>query len=134
MQIKPLVAVNINDISWEDTRFDDIHIKLLSFRDGVIFEIQRFAKDTGTFPHQHDFRQLRYILEGEFVVNGVRYSPGTLIDFPERQPYEVSVPNGGQWIIVQLPGPTTGVAPTDPSGLEYGKAPSFKKRSETERA
>ncbi len=39
MQIKPLVAVNINDISWEDTRFDDIHIKLLSFRDGVIFEI-----------------------------------------------------------------------------------------------
>ncbi len=121
MQIKPLVAVNINDISWEDTRFDDIHIKLLSFRDGVIFEIQRFAKDTGTFPHQHDFRQLRYILEGEFIVNGVRYSPGTLIDFPERQPYEVSVPNGGQWIIVQLPGPTT-------------KAPSFKKRSETERA
>jgi hypothetical protein len=103
MQTKPLTAVNIKDVAWQETRFEDVYIRLLSFRDGVVFEIQRFDGENGTFPHQHDFRQLRYILEGEFQVNGVPYGPGTLIDFPEKQPYEVSVPNGGQWIVVQLP-------------------------------
>src|ERR1700732_463823 len=88
MQLKPLSAVNIKNVSWQETRFDDIYIKLFSFRDGVVFEIQKFDPDTGTFPHQHDFRQLRYILEGEFIVNGVSHGPGTLIDFPERQPYQ----------------------------------------------
>jgi hypothetical protein len=126
MQLKPLTAIHIKDIPWEQTRFDDIYIKLFSFRDGVVFEIQRFEPDTGTFPHQHDFRQLRYILEGEFIVNGVSHGPGTFIDFPERQPYEVRVPSGGQWIIVQLAGSTTGIAPTDPSGVAYGKAPTYK--------
>jgi hypothetical protein len=126
MQLKSLSAVNIKDVSWEETRFDDIYIKLFSFRDGVVFEIQKFDPDTGTFPHQHDFRQLRYILEGEFIVNGVSHGPGTLIDFPERQPYDVRVPDGGEWIVVQLAGATTGIAPTDPSGVAYGKAPSYK--------
>ena len=126
MQTKPLIAVNSKDVPWEETRFEDIYIRLLSFRDGVVFEIQKFEIGTGTFPHQHDFRQLRYILEGDFQVNGVWYGPGTLIDFPEKQPYEVKVPGGGQWIVVQLPGATTGVAPTDPSGMAYGKAPSYR--------
>jgi len=134
MQTQPLTAVNIKDVAWQETRFEDVYIRLLSFRDGVVFEIQRFDGENGTFPHQHDFRQLRYILEGEFQVNGVPYGPGTLIDFPEKQPYEVSVPNGGQWIVVQLPGATTGVAPTDPTGLEYGKAPSRRKRRDPESA
>jgi len=77
----------------EDTRFDDIHIKLLSFRDGVIFEFS----DLPRTPHLSASARLSPVAiypGGEFIVNGVRYSPGTLIDFPERQPYEVSVPNG----------------------------------------
>lgn len=119
-----LPSANIHTMEWGETRFDDNWIKVLSFRDGVVFELQKFAPDSGTFRHQHGFRQLRYILEGRFIVNTHEYNPGELIDFPENTPYEVWAPEGGVWIVVQLPG-STGIAPTDPSGLEYGKAPKF---------
>lgn len=129
MQLKELTAVNVNDLTWQDTRFDDNFIKVLSFRDGVVFELQKFEPDSYTFPHKHGFRQLRYILEGEMVVNGTTYGPGTLIDFPEREIYEVHAPKGGIWIVVQMPG-STGEAPLDPTGLMYGKAPPRKKAKE----
>lgn len=124
MQINELKAVNVNDVEWQETRFDDNYIKVLSFRDGVVFELQKFDGDSYTFPHKHGFRQLRYVLEGEFVVNGKKHGPNTLIDFPENEIYEVNAPSGGIWIVVQMPGATTGEAPTDPTGLSYGKAPS----------
>jgi hypothetical protein len=124
MQLNELKAVHVDDVEWQETRFDDNYIKVLSFRDGVNFELQRFDADSYTFPHKHGFRQLRYILEGEFMVNGKRHGPGTLIDFPENEIYEVEAPSGGIWIVVQLPGAHTGEAPTDPTGLSYGKAPS----------
>ena len=124
MQITELKATNIADVAWQETRFDDNYIKVLSFRDGVIFELQKFEANSYTFPHKHGFRQLRYILEGEFVVNGHKYGPGTLIDFPENEIYEVEAPSGAIWIVVQMPGATTGEAPTDPTGLSYGKAPT----------
>ena len=89
MPFKELVSQSIHDMEWQDTRFDDNWIKVLSFRDGVVFELQKFAPNSGTFPHGHQFRQLRYILEGEFIVNGKRYGPCTLIDFPEKVAYEV---------------------------------------------
>jgi hypothetical protein len=84
-----LKSANIAEMEWGETRFDDNWIKVLSFRDGVVFELQKFAPDSGTFRHQHLFRQLRYILEGRFVVNTHEYGPGELIDFPENVPYEV---------------------------------------------
>lgn len=127
MKLNELPALNINDVQWQETRFEDNYIKVLSFRDGVVFELQKFEKDSYTFPHKHGFRQLRYILEGEFLVNGKKYGPGTLIDFPEKEIYEVHAPDSGIWIVVQLPGATTGEAPTDPTGLSYGKAPPRKK-------
>ena len=130
MPFKELVSQSIHDMDWQDTRFDDNWIKVLSFRDGVVFELQKFAPNSGTFPHGHQFRQLRYILEGDFIVNGKRYGPGTLIDFPEKVAYEVHAPEGGIWIVVQMPGATTGEAPTDPTGLAYGKAPPAKKSSQ----
>jgi hypothetical protein len=133
MQINELSAVSIRDVEWQPTRFDDNFIKVLSFRDGVVFELQKFEKDCYTFPHKHGFRQLRYILEGEFVVNGKRHQAGTLIDFPENEIYEVEAPGGGVWIVVQMPGATTGEAPTDPTGLSYGKAPT-KAQIEAKRA
>lgn len=120
-----LQSASIHTMEWGETRFDDNWIKVLSFRDGVVFELQKFAPDSGTFRHQHGFRQLRYILEGRFVVNTHEYGPGELIDFPEKVPYEVWAPEGGVWIVVQLAGATTGEAPTDPTGLQYGKAPKF---------
>ena len=123
--LEKLESKSIHDMEWGETRFDDNWIKVLSFRDGVVFELQKFAPDTGTFRHEHGFRQLRYILEGRFVVNGEEYGPGAMIDFPEKVAYQVWAPEGGVWIVVQMPGAHTGIAPTDPSGLEYGKAPKF---------
>jgi hypothetical protein len=124
MQLADLKAVNVNDLPWQETRFADNVIKVLSFRDGVLFEIQKFEPNSYTFPHKHGFRQLRYILEGEMIVNGKTYGPGTLIDFPEKEIYEVHSPKGGSWIVVQLAGTTTGEVPVDPTGLLYGKAPT----------
>lgn len=129
MALQELVSQSIHDMDWQETRFDDNWIKVLSFRDGVNFELQKFAPDSGTFPHGHQFRQLRYILEGEFIVNGRKYGPGTLIDVPEKVAYEVRAPQGGTWIVVQMPGATTGEAPTDPTGLSYGKVKSSKPAS-----
>ncbi len=127
MQLKELKAVDSNAMEWEGTRFPECFIKVLSFRDKVNFELDKFEPGGHTFPHQHQFWQLRYVLEGEFIVNGKTHGPGTLIDFPEKTVYEVYSPKGGVWIILQLTGPTTGVPPTDPTGLEYGKAPPDKK-------
>lgn len=125
LKLQELVAKNIHDMEWQETRFVDNWIKVLSFRDNVLFELQKFAPNTGTFPHGHQFRQLRYVLEGEFICNGKTYGPGTLIDFPEKVVYEVHAPKGGVWIVVQLPGATTGEGPTDPTGLAYGKAKAY---------
>lgn len=123
MQLKELKAVDSKAMEWGPTRFPECFIKVLSFRDGVNFELDRFEPGGHTFPHQHRFWQIRYVLEGEFVVNGKTYGAGTLIDFPENTPYEVHSPKGGVWIILQMPGPSTGEAPTDPSGMAYGKKP-----------
>jgi hypothetical protein len=127
MELKQLHAVNSNEMEWEGTRFPECFIKVLSFRDKVNFELDKFEPGGYTFPHQHLFWQLRYVLEGEFIVNGHTYGPGTLIDFPEKTIYEVSSPKGGVWIILQMPGVTTGMPPSDPTGLEYGMAPPRKK-------
>ncbi|WP_311029581.1 cupin domain-containing protein [Mesorhizobium koreense] len=124
--LRELGAKNINNLEWTKTRFDDVSIKLLSFRDGVACVYDRFAPGARTFPHQHGFRQLRYILEGEFIVNGVTYGPGTLIDFPEFTEYETICPNGGLWLLIQMPG-KTGLAPTDPTGWAYNKTDSVAK-------
>ena len=39
----------------------------------------------------------------------------------------IGLPDGAEWIVVQLPGAHTGEAPTDPTGLAYGKAPPRRK-------
>jgi hypothetical protein len=120
--IHPLTAVNRDDIEWEGTRFGTTFIKVLSFRDGVNWEICKYEPGAHTFPHQHGFWQLRYILSGEFEMNGQTYGPGTLVDFPALTEYEVICKNGGELIILQLPDPTTGEAPLDPTGKAYDKA------------
>lgn len=119
-ELPRLTAVNADDLEWADTRFPTSFVKVLMFRDGVNFELNRVDKGNHTFPHAHGFWQVRYILEGEFIVNGETYGPGTLIDFPALHKYEVFTPEGGVWIIVQMPDPTTGYAPQDPTGKAYG--------------
>lgn len=63
-----------------------------------------------SFPvHRHDFAQIWYILEGEFLIGGKRCGPGTMIfhDSPHYED-EMSTETGGVWLLVQYPGPTTG--------------------------
>jgi hypothetical protein len=126
--LKELPSSNIEDLDWQKTRFEAQTLKLLWFKDNVMFSLNRFEKGCYTHIHQHAFWQLRYILEGEFIFNGKTFGPGELVSFPEKTPYEGYSPTGGTFLLVQMPGPTTGIGPTDPSGIAYGK-PSEQPKS-----
>lgn len=122
--LKPLKGENIDDLNWRGSRFAESDIKVLSYRDGVALNMTRVKPGGYTFPHQHLFRQIRYILEGEFIINGITYGPGSAIDFPERVHYEVDCPQGGLMLVFQFHGTTTGVGVLgDPGGLAYGNTP-----------
>jgi hypothetical protein len=123
-ELAELPAVNERDVEWQDTRFDDCFVKVLHFGNGVNFELDKFEPGAHTFAHAHGFWQMRYVLEGEFVVNGVTHGPGTLIQFPALKKYEVVSPKGGTWIILQMPDPETGERPKDPTGKAYGSGPA----------
>ena len=71
--LKPLKSENIEDLNWRGSRFAESDIKVLSYRDGVALNMTRVKPGGYTFPHQHLFRQIRYILEGEFIINGITF-------------------------------------------------------------
>lgn len=114
-----LKSFNANDIAWEDTPSPLAKVKVLMFRDDVLVRINKFEPGMYEIPHAHNFWQLRYILEGEFILNNRKFGPGELVDFPEKTIYEIKTETGGSWISLQLKGPTTGVAPSDPYGYTY---------------
>ena len=62
--------------------------------------------------HKHDFAQIWYILEGEFRIGSGTYGPGTMIFHPDPHfEDEFKTETGGEILIVQYPGPTTGGRP-----------------------
>ena len=62
--------------------------------------------------HYHDFAQVWYILEGTFRIGGREYRPGTMIFHPDpHHEDEFHTETGGEILIVQYPGPTTGGRP-----------------------
>ncbi|MEQ8398050.1 cupin domain-containing protein [Thalassobaculum sp.] len=62
--------------------------------------------------HRHDFAQVWYILEGEFHIGGGVYGPGTMLFHPDPHfEDEFRTDTGGEILIVQYPGPTTGGRP-----------------------
>lgn len=62
--------------------------------------------------HRHDFAQIWYILEGEFVIDGRPYGPGTMIFHPDpHYEDELRTESGGVILYVQYQGPTTGGRP-----------------------
>ena len=62
--------------------------------------------------HKHDFAQIWYILEGEFRIGGGTYGPGTMIFHPDPHfEDDFTTETGGEILIVQYPGPTTGGRP-----------------------
>lgn len=62
--------------------------------------------------HKHDFAQIWYILEGEFRIGVGTYGPGTMIFHPDPHfEDDFTTETGGEILIVQYPGPTTGGRP-----------------------
>ena len=62
--------------------------------------------------HNHDFAQVWYVLEGTFRVDGNVVKPGAMIFHPDPHfEGEFSTETGGEILIVQYPGPTTGGRP-----------------------
>jgi len=62
--------------------------------------------------HNHDFAQVWYVLEGTFRIDGNVVKPGAMIFHPDPHfEGEFSTETGGEILIVQYPGPTTGGRP-----------------------
>ena len=62
--------------------------------------------------HYHGFTQIWYILEGEFLIDGKRCTLGTMLFHPDPHfEGELKTDTGGDILIVQYPGPTTGERP-----------------------
>lgn len=62
--------------------------------------------------HNHDFAQVWYVLSGSFVIGGKTVTPGAMIFHPDPHfEDEFTTETGGEILIVQYPGPTTGGRP-----------------------
>lgn len=62
--------------------------------------------------HNHDFAQVWYVLEGTFNIDGSVVTSGSMIFHPDPHfEGEFSTETGGEILIVQYPGPTTGGRP-----------------------
>lgn len=113
----PFEAVHADDRPWELQRFGGYQSKMLFHprperptepNAGLI----RFAPGASHPLHRHDFAQLWYILEGEFVIAGKTYGAGTMIFHPDpHYEEEMHTTTGGLWLLVQYPGPGTGQPP-----------------------
>lgn len=62
--------------------------------------------------HHHDFAQVWYVLQGTFAIGSHTCSTGTMIFHPDpHAEEELTTETGGEILIVQYPGPTTGGRP-----------------------
>ena len=106
-------AVHELERDWENLRIDKFHSKMLFHprperptepNAGLV----RFEPGAGYPMHRHEFAQVWYILEGEFIIGGQKYGPGTMVFHPDPH-YEdaMHTDTGGLWLLVQYPGPET---------------------------
>ena len=62
--------------------------------------------------HYHGFAQLWYVLKGEFTIDGKLCRPGSMLFHPDPHfEGDFRTETGGEILIVQYPGPTTGERP-----------------------
>jgi hypothetical protein len=62
--------------------------------------------------HYHGFAQVWYVLKGEFRIDGTLCTPGAMLYHPDPHfEGEFHTETGGEILIVQYPGPTTGERP-----------------------
>jgi hypothetical protein len=113
----PYEAKHINDIEWETIRWPGETGKMLFHprperptepNAGIL----RLAPGAHHPIHNHDFAQVWYILSGEFKIDDVIYTQGTMIFHPDPHfEGKFETATGGDILIVQYPGPTTGGRP-----------------------
>jgi quercetin dioxygenase-like cupin family protein len=62
--------------------------------------------------HNHEFAQVWYVLQGIFKIDGQEITPGSMVFHPDPHfEGEFTTDTGGEILIVQYPGPTTGGRP-----------------------
>ena len=114
---RPMQVRHRDDVEWETIRWPGETGKMLfhprserpTEPNAGILRLEPGARHP---LHYHDFAQIWYILIGTFRIGGGEYGPGTMIFHPDPH-YEddFSTETGGEILIVQYPGPTTGGRP-----------------------
>mgnify|MGYP003576278146 CR=1 FL=1 len=106
-----------DDMEWETLRFPGQHSKMV-FHPNADRPSEPNAGlvryEPGAFHprHRHDFAQVWYILEGDFLIGGKRYGKGTMIFHPDPHVEEDLVTaTGGTILYVQYQAPTTRARP-----------------------
>lgn len=114
---RPMQVRHRDDVEWETIRWPGETGKMLfhprperpTEPNAGILRLEPGARHP---LHYHDFAQVWYILTGTFRIGGGEYGPGTMIFHPDPH-YEddFSTETGGEILIVQYAGPTTGGRP-----------------------
>ncbi|HVQ04041.1 MAG TPA: cupin domain-containing protein [Burkholderiaceae bacterium] len=114
---QPMEVRHIDDIEWETIRWPGETGKMLfhprperpTEPNAGILRLEPGAHHP---LHNHDFAQVWYVLEGRFTIGGRDCGPGTMIFHPDPHfEDEFRTDTGGQILIVQYPGPSTGGRP-----------------------
>jgi mannose-6-phosphate isomerase-like protein (cupin superfamily) len=113
----PCQVRHLDEIDWETIRWPGETGKMLFHptperptapNAGVL----RIAPGGWHPEHYHGFAQLWYILKGEFVIDGKLCTPGTMLYHPDPHFEGVfDTKTGGEILIVQYPGSSTGERP-----------------------
>lgn len=114
---QPFEARHRDDVEWETIRWPGETGKMLFHprperptepNAGIL----RLAPGAHHPIHRHDFAQVWYILEGTFRIGQGTYGPGTMLFHPDphfEDTFETDT--GGDILLVQYPGPSTGGRP-----------------------
>ena len=114
---QPMEVRHRDDIEWETIRWPGETGKMLFHprperptepNAGIL----RLAPGAHHPVHHHDFAQVWYVLEGTFTIGGRECTPGSMIFHPDPHfEDEFHTATGGEILLVQYPGPTTGGRP-----------------------
>lgn len=106
-----------DDMEWEVLRFEGQHSKMVFHPNEACptepnAGLVRYAPGSSHPRHRHDFAQVWYILEGDFVIGGRPHGPGTMVFHADPHFEEdLHTETGGIIVYVQYQGPTTGRRP-----------------------
>ena len=104
-------------MDWETLRFPGQHSKMV-FHPSPDAPTQpnsgfvRYEPGAHHPRHRHDFAQVWYVLQGEFIIGERKIGPGTVVYHADPHYEEdLSTKTGGMMFFVQYQGPTTGARP-----------------------